>query len=436
MRTALRQGLQIQMAQDVRYLPPPSVEYGYFAYLLYLLVGTAWGLAVPMIGGAGLAVLAALCVMRAGSRWVTIYAPITYAVACASSYVALQLMLHHEPVMEGSVRTFIDWIQALIVVQALAMRRGFLHRFALAALVMGLCVLPFLQTAQHASTSEYQRMGAAQGVYLSNANGLAAWFGFCTLYFIIAAIEHTRVSVRLAAGAVAVACLYVVGITVSRGAMLSIAAGTVIALGRVFRRGILAVSLLAVLGGITYESGLFDRVESFYAARATEETGRLLVWPVVLERFLSSPFIGVGESNAPTYVVGRGDISPHNSFLFIAVASGIVPLVFYAAYWWRTGRSAFRAYMARAADGAFALPLVLYAFLLSNTTNLLMEPWLTVTLCSAMAAAAPRRALRVVVQRRRRTPAANPTVWSAARHVMKGPRVPLRSPLRRRLGPS
>jgi hypothetical protein len=436
MRVPVQQGVQIRIGYDVRGVPPQSVEYGYFAYLLYLLVGTAWGLSVPMLGGVGLAMLVGLCIANAGSRWTIVYAPILYALACAISYVALQLIVHGEPVMAGSVRTFIDWIQALIIVQALAMRPGFLHRFALAAFGMGLCVLPFMQTAEHASNSEYQRMGAAQGVYLSNANGLAAWFGFCAVYFIIVAIEHRHNALRLASGLAAVGCLYVVGLTVSRGALLAIGVATLIALSRIFKRGVLAVSLLAILGLASYASGVFDRMETFYAARATEETGRLVVWPYVLERFVSSPLVGVGESNAVTYVVGRGDITPHNSFLFIAVASGIVPLLFYATYWWQVGRSALRAYIARTIDSAYFFPLVVYAFLLSHTTNLLMEPWLTVTLCSAMAVGAPRRVLRVMVpQGRRATTAEGARLWSGAGQV-QGRRMLSRLPIGRRLRPS
>lgn len=436
MRVPLR-GVPIHMGHDVRCVPPTSVEYGYFAYLLYLMVGTAWGVSVPLLGGAGLAVLAVLCIVRAGSQWPTIYAPIMYPVACAVSYIALQVIVHHQPVMAGSVRTFLDWIQALIVVQALAMRRGFLHRFALVALMMGLCVLPFLQTADYASGSQYQRMGAAQGVYLSSANGLAAWFGFCTVYLIVLATEQRRGMVRLASAVAAVGCLYVVGMTVSRGALLAVAAGAVIALRRLLKRGVLAVSSLAILGWVSYASGLFEQAESFYAARGLEETGRLLVWPVVLGRFFSSPLVGVGESNAFTYVVGHGDITPHNSFLFIALTSGIVPLLFYVTYWWQAGRSSLRAHTARTVDGAFALPLVLYAFLLVHTTNLLMEPWLTVTLCTVMSAGVPRPVLRVVAPPLRRTRAAvDAQSWSGTTQVVKGRRVLSRPALRRRLRPS
>ena len=39
-----------------------------------------------------------------------------------------------------------------------------------------------------------------------------------------------------------------------------------------------------------------------YTVRATEESGRFLVWPLVIERFLQAPFIGVGVSDMYTYI--------------------------------------------------------------------------------------------------------------------------------------
>jgi O-antigen ligase/polysaccharide polymerase Wzy-like membrane protein len=411
----------IRMVNDSRRAVPRFIEYAYYFYLFYAMIGTALGLSVGNLGGGMVALLTVFCIMLLASRATTVYAPIALPLGCMISYTVLQLFVYGEPLMEGSVRTFIDWIQALIIVHALALRQGFLHRFALAAFVIGLTVMPYLQIAEHASTLDYKRVGAEQGVYLSNANGLASWFGFCTVYFIIVAIETKRGLIRVASGLVAVGCLYVVGMTVSRGALLAVAIATIVALRRLLKRGFLPVLCFAMLSWILYASGLFDRVESFYAARGMEETGRLIVWPLVLERFLNSPLVGVGVSQVTTYISGD-PITPHNSFLFIALASGIIPLAFYVAYWWRVAKSALRAHTERTVDAPFCLPLVLYAFLLSLTTNLLMESWLIVTLATVMAAGAPRRARRIIVPPIRRGKAAEHTgSWSEAGHGMARP---------------
>jgi O-antigen ligase len=232
---------------------------------------------------------------------------------------------------------------------------------------------------------------------LANVNGLAGWFGFCAVYFIIVAIETKRTVVRVVSGLLAVGCLYVVGITVSRGALLAIAVATIVALRRLLKRGFLPVLCLAMLGFIIYASGVFDQAGAYYAARGMQETGRLVVWPLVLERFLNSPLVGVGASHIVTYVSGH-EISPHNSLLFIALASGIIPLVFFVTYWWRVMQSALRASTKRTGDAPFCLPLVIYAFLQSLMTNQLVEPWLVVTLAVAMAAGTSHHVRHIMVR--------------------------------------
>ena len=217
----------LRIGNDLRRIPPRYVEYLYYAYVFYGIVGSAWGLSIGMLGAGMLAGLAAFCIMRVGSRATTVYAPIAWLLGCTISYVVLQLVVHGESFMDGSVRGFVNWIQVLLIVQALALRQGFLHRFTLAAFLIGLPGLQNMQVAEH--VGGYERVGLARGKqesYLANVNGLAGWFGFCAVYFIIVAIETKRTVVRVVSGLLAVGCLYVVGITVSRGALLAIAIAT------------------------------------------------------------------------------------------------------------------------------------------------------------------------------------------------------------------
>src|SRR5205823_93867 len=119
----------IRMVNDSRRAPPCFVEYAYYIYLFYGLMGSVWGLWVPMLGGGTLAVLTAFCIMRLGSRATTVYALIAFPLACAISYVVVQLLVHGESLRHDYVWVFIIWIPMLIIVQALALRQGFLHRF-------------------------------------------------------------------------------------------------------------------------------------------------------------------------------------------------------------------------------------------------------------------------------------------------------------------
>lgn len=378
---------------------PRFVEYAYYVLVFYAIMGPALGLSAGMVGAGMLAVLAAFCVMRLGAWAMTVYAPIALPLGCAISYLVVQLVLHGESLMGEYVRPFVTWSLALIVVQSLSLRQGFLHRFALAAFVIALTFLPYMRV--FGASFEFERAGLERTVGYANPNDLAAWFGFCSVYFTIVGMETRRNIVCMASWLVAAGCLYIVGLTVSRGSLFAVAIATVVSLRRLLKRGFLPILLLTALSWTIYELGLFERVVASYAARGTEETGRLLVWPLALKRLLSSPLVGVGASKLATYVPGSGrPIQPHNSFLFIALGSGIIPLAFFVAYWIRAAWMAFRSNVARLGDAPFRIPLLIYGLLIVLVHDTAFTfPWMVVTFSTAMAVGAHHRVRRIVVRR-------------------------------------
>ena len=383
--------------------PPRFVEYGYYCSIFYAILAPALGLSVGFLGAGILVVLAVLCVLYVGPRVMTFYARIFFPLGCVLSLILLQMLFHNESIFGENVRPFITWVLALIVVQSLSLRQGFLRRFGLAIFLIGLMLLPYLKM-DYTGTAEYQRVGLQEGIGLANPNDLATWFGFCALYFTIAGIETPHVTVRIASWLVTVGCLYVVGLTVSRGTLLAFAIGSVVAFRRLLKRGFLPLLILCVLSWILYESGVFEQAVASYTVRGAGKTGsgRFLVWPLAIERFLQAPFTGVGVSNLHTYITPNRAITPHNGFLYIALASGIVPLVFLVCYWWRAARGAFRAQGALTAEAPFRLPLLLYAFLITMEGNLpFMKPWAIVALAMGIAADSSYRVHSVVIKRRR-----------------------------------
>jgi O-antigen ligase len=279
-----------------------------------------------------------------------------------------------------------------MIVQSLSLRPGFLHRFACVAFVIGLTALPHLESmsSKHGLVRMHLERTDAIST-LANANGLAAWFGFCCVYFTIVGFETKRMAVRVTSWLAAVGCLYVVGLTVSRGPLLASAIAIIVTLRRLLKRSFLPVLVLIGLGCVIYELEIFTPIATSYAARATENTGRLNVWPLVIERFLSSPLLGVGVSNVGTYVPSKGRvITPHNNFLYLALASGVVPLIFFLGYWIRTARRVFGANIEQVSDAPFRIPLFTYAFLIALQLNTsFMFAWMVVTLC--VVSSAPRR---------------------------------------------
>lgn len=391
----------IRSAKASAVAPPAVVEYGYYFSIFYAILGGALGWSLGFFGVAMLAMLTVLCSACLGSRVWTVYAPIVFPLGCAVSFVALQVFLHGESLMADYVRPFVPWALTLIIVQSLSLRQGFVHRFALATFLIGLTLLPYLRI--YTQDVAYQRSGLEQGVGLANPNNLAAWFGFCSVYFIVAGIEARRNVIRVASWLAAVGCLYIVSLTVSRGALLAAALGAVVALRRLLKRGFFPAVLLIILVWALYESGVFQQTTTFYAARATEETGRLSLWPLALERFLNSPLTGVGVSNFGTWVPSHErTITPHNGFLFFALASGILPLAFFVAYWVHAMWASLRTHAKQSTDTPFCMPLLIYAFLVMMSSNMsFASPWITVTLSTALVAGTPRRGGRIVARRRR-----------------------------------
>jgi O-antigen ligase len=185
---------------------------------------------------------------------------------------------------------------------------------------------------------------------------------------------------------IAVGFLFVVGLTVSRGALVGVALATVIATWRTLRRSVAPLLLLFFCVLMMIGSGLFDRTITFYEARQSEETGRLLTWPLVMSEVAASPLSGIGVSHAGLFVAAKNKVfTPHNGFLFLAMTGGILPVLFFSRYWWLAGKRAIRATRANAPDAPFVLPLVVFAFVTTSLTNQAFTvDWVIVTLAIAL----------------------------------------------------
>lgn len=390
--------------------PNGVLEYGYYASTAYAFFGEAWGVTIPLLGFGTLVALAACCVFTIRRSSVReIFRLLKFPLGCAASFLLLQLMIHGASSM---LRSFVTWVLSLIIVQSLALRPRFLHRFAIAAFMIGLCTLPYLE--YQSLTEDIARVGGGEASGLANGNALAAWFGFCCLYFFVLGL-HGGTAMRLMSWLAAAGCLFIVGLTVSRGPLLAIAIGGALALRRSLKRGFVPVLLLFLLSWVISVLGVFNDLIGYYEVRGAEESGRGFLWPLALERILDSWPVGVGAANAVMPLPPSGYITgPHNGFLYIALASGMIPLAFFVAYWISAARSAVRASDDRLPDAAYYIPLFLYAFLtMMLVDTAFMSPWHIAVLCSAALAGTSLRMQRI--------PAA--TIHHTLRRARNGPEV-------------
>lgn len=369
----------------IRLVPPWFIESGLYVNLLYeyALVPIV-GVEIPRLGIVFMAGLAALSFLSFRERAVDFFRALVFPIGLGISYLIIQLMYHGGSILTGYVKPFVPWIFTLIVVQALFLRRGFFHRFAIFALILGSLTLPFLESKVHGEG--LTRVLIEEGP-LSSSNDLGNWFGWCTVYFFAFGVASQRQKTRLTSWIIATGCLAILMLTVSRTALIAAVIGIVLASREFLKRGFLPVILLVMLAGIAYGTGIFDQAISQYVLRGAQETGRGYVWPRVLESILDSPLTGVGASNALWFIPERNKyLTPHNGFLFIAATAGIIPLIFYTAYWIQAIWAAIKEQGGRSSTASFLLPMVAFVFIISLSSNVIfMGPLVVVTIAATVA---------------------------------------------------
>ena len=409
-------GKPIPRAFKFVWIPPRGVEYTYYFVFSYSIIAAYLDIEIPLFAAGLTVALGGLCLRKMGSRRKEICAPIALLLACSISFILIQISMHGASVMDGTIRSFILWILGLIIMQSLCLRPGFLHRCTIVIFMVGLIAVPHL--AFRGGTEEVARAAAdiKIGGGMTNANGLAVWFGFCVVSFGISALETKRgIVVRMLYGLAAVGSLFIVGLTVSRGALLGCAMALTVGFRRFLKRGFVPVLLLIIFAGVLLASGLVDQIISGYEERATEETGsgRFLVWPLVIERFLASPIVGVGWSAVGTWVPEADtSIVPHNSFLYFPLSSGIVPFALYVAFWTRAARRSFSD-VGGSEYSPFRTPLLLYALVAFILADISTEPWALLALTVGAGSGISHRRERVLVassriRRRRVAPTVQP----------------------------
>jgi hypothetical protein len=375
--------------------PPAFLEYMWYASLAYAMLGQAWGVVIPSVGGALLAVLAAACFLSVGAQTRRVYAPVALTFYTGCSVIGVQFLFHSEQSLDYAI-TFVGWLLNVIVVQALAQRPAFLHRFSLVAFVIGLGVVPYIQgRPADGGTMRF----AASGTGISNPNSLAMWFGFCTVYFIFLGFQSRELMMRAVHWLAGLGSLFVVALTVSRGPLLGIALACVVGLRSELKRQFIPVLALVLLMWLVYVSGVFQEAVDYYLARGTEESGRGKVWPLALQRLIDSIWTGVGLEAIPTWTTSKA-ITPHNGLLYIGLGAGILPLMCFLGYLARVGSGTFRILRrVHAGEGALLPPLVTFALIEVMSLDLVfMSAWVVVVF--GLAASVPEVRVDELDQRR------------------------------------
>jgi len=346
-------------------------EYLFYLSVFYAVMGSAFGISLGSLGIAMNVAMAGFCILRLGSKAFSIYEPLLSVVLCAVAFLTIQFVVHGTSISDSSIRAFVPWVLSLIIIKSLFTRPGFLRRASWAMLFIGASSLPFLNLVKLG-----ERAGLDTSTALSNSNALAEWFAFCALMFTIHGLETRRTSARALYWVIAIGCLFVVGLTVSRGTLVAFALAAVVAVRKRLKRGFLPVLAIAVLGAAAYATGLFDQAIQRYSERGVEETGRLVIWPIVIKRIIASPLTGVPASKFGTALPSGDLITPHNGFLFLALGGGILTLALFMVQLIKCLQGARKANTDHP-DSAYLWPLFVFFFLIiqAAATSFISAPW-------------------------------------------------------------
>jgi hypothetical protein len=355
--------------------PPSWAEYTFYFTVFYSLISSYLGIEIPLVAAGITVALAGFCWKEMGPLAKQILAPIKLLLACIVSYIVVLIAFHGTSPMDENVRTFILWFCSMIVVQSLLLRQGFLLRCTVFLFLIALITVPNLRFGRDVVDRASVAIPLAGN--LTNANGLAGWFGFCVVVFAINGFETKRTMVRMSYWALATGSLLIVGLTVSRGALLGVAFALVIGFRRLLKSGFIPVLICLIFVGTLVATGLFDKAVSNYEERGTEETGRGKIWPAVLGRISESPLVGVDVSDIFTFIDGR-PTAPHNSFLFVGLTSGVFPLGLWIAFWIQAARSSVR--LERSIYAAYRIPLLIYALSAFIFGDITTAPWALLSL--------------------------------------------------------
>ena len=350
-----------------------KLEYFFLAYLIYSLTAVPLGINIPYLAGGWLSVLAVIAFFSVDWKK-SARIPMILILVISVSFLLIQILVYQVSLSASYMWSFVMWVVLAAIIFILSGRPGFIKRLAVVMFFIGLYLRLFVITKMDIIAR--QRLDSGSGI--DNSNDYAAWMGFCALVFWLWNWNSANKFQRLLLWILfAVAIFFLLG-TVSRGALLSVAAGILVGLRNIPKRRWLLVTIILGLSFFIIQT-LSNTLITNYQERLYEESGRLSRWPIAIKSFQSHPWLGYGIERVAHKGAGI-DITPHNGILFLGLASGILPTFFFIIMW---GLAIFHSYKDKrsAVEDIDTLPLIFFAFLEMMQSNLyFMSVWSMVAL--------------------------------------------------------
>jgi O-antigen ligase len=358
------------------------LELATYIYLFYAIFAVQLGISINLLG---IGILSS-CAILALFLMISDYRPILILILiCLTSglFLVIQMEVFQVAWDQGGVKALLTWVLLSVVFYAQIHRPGFLKRLGIVMLIISVLLMPSIILEKARVPGEIVRAKAVEGTSLNNANALGALLGFTALVFWLWGFRQARMVRRWGLWGISVIIFLLMGLTVSRGALLAVLIGLVLSFrGVSLRHRISAMVMLTILSYVVLFIPFIAQLVGDFQARALEETGRFLIWPAAWEQIVQSPWLGHGaehEIYLPSLGVYR---SAHNPFLYLWVSSGILPVIFLAILWVCALRKANRWDPKIDKAGIDPLPLLGYAITMSMSSNFhFVSVWAVVAVC-------------------------------------------------------
>ncbi|NJL55653.1 O-antigen ligase family protein [bacterium] len=355
------------------------IESLYFLYLIYTNVIIIYGFEINNLGVLMLAGTAALILFSTQPVRIFESPTVTFTVLM-TFYMFFVVGLAHNQFMMVLFDQLMTMVLTAIIFVFLVHRPGFFKRMIFLMYIIG--VIAFA----NADTSEYGRLQG--GGNLGNPNVFASWMAFACLGLAMWGFHARSLPEKIGTWGMMFYGLVIIGLTVSRGALLALIVALVVFLIIYAPRSsgpiniIITLILIGIGAGIFTQTPVFQSITESYSDRLDKESGREELWPAAIAQIRESPVLGYGNSGlkvaTPTKVH-----SSHNPFLTLGLIAGVFPPLLLAVMY---GLGALRMEKRYTLDGVFWLPaFFIYTFMMINFSNWYFpRPWAMLTLVAAL----------------------------------------------------
>jgi hypothetical protein len=352
-----------------------AYEILFYIYLSYSIIpGLDEGFS--FLGAGWLALLAFLGVLQRKQNKSQTFLLLLISVT-AGSYLFIQMGIHDLPLDQPYVKPILLWILMASTIYGLINKPGFLPRLGVAIFILTLILIPFYSWG---TGSRIKERAIAEGAGVGNPNDLGAWVGFAVLMFWLRFLKTTNFRKRLQLGACAFIGLLMLMQTLSRGSLLALAAGMVIALlDTRIERKFITILVIAILGIIAWNTPVFLQGIKDYDVRMTEidKSPRIELFFNSVEEFFANPWFGNGADKVDVPIERRVNAeSPHNGFLLLGIAGGVVPFFLFLGLWLTALYFAVSYRGRKPREDVSAVPLLIYAFMQTLVSHFYWtHPW-------------------------------------------------------------